>query len=361
MLGSKLMHSPVLAAGLHEDRMSETRDDRQAATIVDVAERAGVAVGTVSRFINGREVRKTNEMRIREAIKELGYQTNTFAQAMKTDVTKTVAVVMDGFDEFHTQVLSNAITQFFDHGYQVTTYHLKNEPGELDNLMSIMTARKFDGVVMSGTFNNTISLDQLRSLQKPIVLFNDEATGIDIDRVLVNNREASKRAVQHMIEMGHERIAIIKASDLQSSSRGRYQGFCDAMEEAGLQVRDEYICEGSWRLSDGYFALQQLMALDEPPTALFSVNYEMTMGVLEAMKEQGLQVAKDLSLVSYDDPYFFRLLTPSITAIAQPHDLIASRLVEMMLTRLNNGISSSSRKMTVSCDVILRDSVVRLS
>ncbi|SDR48006.1 LacI family DNA-binding transcriptional regulator [Pseudovibrio sp. Tun.PSC04-5.I4] len=340
--------------------MTETKDGRQIATIVDVAERAGVAVGTVSRFINGREVRKTNEMRIREAIKELGYQTNTFAQAMKTDVTKTIALVMDGFDEFHTQVLSNAITRFFDHGYQVTTYHLKNERGGLDNLMSIMNARKFDGVVMSGTFNNTISLEQLRTLQKPIVLFNDEATGIDIDRVLVNNREVSKRAVQHMVEMGHKRIAIVKASDKQSSSRGRFQGFCDAMMDAGHEVRDEYICEGDWKLADGYFALKELMDLPEPPTALFSVNYEMTMGVLEAMKEMGLEVAKDLSLVSFDDPYFFRLLNPSITAIAQPHEEIASRLVDMMLTRLNKDISSSSRKMTVACDVILRDSVTKI-
>lgn len=337
-----------------------TKDLRQSTTIVDVAERAGVAVGTVSRFLNGREVRKSNEVRIRAAIEELGYHTNMFAKAMKTDVTKTIAVVLDGFDEFHTQVLANIIQRFFTQGYQVTTYHLKNQPGELDNLLAIMNARKFDGVVMSGTFNRAISSDYLRSLQKPVVLFNNEATGVEIDRILVDNREASKRASQHFIEMGHQRIAIVKASDSHSSARDRYMGYCDALGEAGLPVDERYIFEGNWKISDGYYALKQFMALENPPTSLFSLNYEMTMGVLEAMKELGLHVGRDVSIISFDDPYFFRLMTPSITAIAQPLDTIAERVVDLMMTRLNTDISSSSRKRVVSCDVILRDSVVRL-
>lgn len=330
-------------------------------TIVDVAEYAKVAIGTVSRYINGKKVRRENEKRIEDAIKALNYQTNPIARAMSTDSTKTIAVIIDGFDEFHMRILSFLISEFESRGYTVSTFHYREGQGELEALMRSVSANRVDGIVMSGPFKDGLTAKLMQIPNRPVVLFNNETSGLGIDQVVVNNKEISKQAVDYLFMMGHENIAIVAAGFNNSSGRLRYEGYVQALQNSEIPLNEDYIYEGDWKSSAGYMALKQFMALPNPPTAIFSVSYLMTIGIISAAKELGIKIGEDLSLISFDDPDMFKLFDRSITAISQPHEQIARRITDLLTSRISDDISASSRRLVLLCDLILRESVTNVS
>lgn len=338
--------------------MKENKQPEKVATIQDVATEAGVAIGTVSRYLNGYSIRQNNRQQVESAIAKLNYQTNSVARAMKTSKTYTIAFVVPNYDEFNSAILTYLIQLFRDQGYMVVTYHYDDNATTLIDSLSSLASRRIDGIIMSGALETKQEAINLMQAGKPVILFNNDIRALDIDRVLVNNTQVMKQAVNHLIASGHRKIGII-TGDLVSSSSGssRYQGYVEALAEAGIELRDEYIVKGKWRQLDGYVALESFRALEEPPTAFIACNYLMATGALEAMKEHRLIPGEEFSVISFDDVEMFRLFTPSITAIAQPTQKIAHYLTDLMLTRLEGDLEPASRTVRVPCDLILRESI----
>lgn len=327
------------------------------ATIEDVARRAEVAIGTVSRYLNGHSVRKGNRQKIEEAIKALSYSTNVAARTMKTNKTYTIGVILSGFDGFSSTVLAGLTRHFKQAGYAVVTFHHEDDPEILDEVFRFLSSRQVDGIVFAGGADAASHIDTVLSFGKPVVLYNNDIEALELDRVLVNDYETSRKAVEYFLHLGHRKVGIITGSLTTSTGRNRLEGFRAAFRSFNLEPPEQYVIEGRWHSRDGYSGTHNLMERDDPPTAIFFSNYRLALGGIEALQERKISIPNGVSLITFDDMDFFRLLNPPLTAIAQPAPDIAEALTEMMINRLNGEYTGPPRKIILPCSFIIRNSV----
>jgi LacI family transcriptional regulator len=342
------------------DEDIEAQARRRPPTIVDVAETAGVAVGTVSRYLNGHAIRRANRDQIEEAIEALGYRRNAQAAAMKTDLTHVVGLMVPVFDEFHgvtLEYLSNAIRKT---GRALLSYCHSADPKVMREALEFFARQRIDALIMTGEEELYEQVDELIGQGTPVIFYNNDIRGLPADRVFVDNRGASRRAVNYLLDLGHTRIGIIAGAPRDSSGRERYEGYVEALSHYGLPLDPRLVTYGNWGVDGGYNALAHLMALDDPPTAVFGASYPMTIGALGWLREQGRRVPDDLSLLSFDDVPLFRLHEAGITAIAQPLAKIADAITGALVGRLTSPGDERPRTLTLDCDLILRGSTRRL-
>lgn len=328
-------------------------------TIVDVAEAAGVAIGTVSRHINGLPVRAANRDQIEKAISTLGYRRNATAVAMKTDTTRIVGFLVPALSEFHAQVLEHLTRKMRLSGRAVLSFCHDQQPSMIKEGLEFFASHRVDAIVMDGDEGARQELLRFIEDGQVVVLYDNDMPDLSVDRVFVENRKASARAVRHLIELGHERIAIIHGNIGDTAGQERLDGYLDAMAAQGLSGDPELIVAGHWRESGGYQAIEQLMALPSPPTAVFSANYTMSLGVLAFLHERGLKMPDDISLVSFDEVAALRLHIPDITTIAQPIERLADTITNIVAARLSDPFALGRREVRIDADIILRNSTGR--
>ena len=329
----------------------------RAPTITDVAELAGVAVGTVSRYLNGYSVRRSNQDQVEHAIAKLRYRRNALAAAMKTDKTHIIGFLVPAFDEFHALVLETLARSVRRTSRALLTYCHSNEPREFHQALEFFATQRVDALIMDGTHVTYPEADALTRQGVPVLIYNNDIAGIAADRVLVDNYHASYRAVSHLIDLGHSRIAILTGDLRDSSAKLRAAGYEAALRDRGLMIDPAYAKgPNSWGTDRAGAALQALMALPAPPTAIFCSNYQIAVGALTWLKAKGLKLPDDLSLVSFDDVALFRLHDAGITAIAQPHARIAESITDMLVATLSNAQDRLPHTITLDCDLILRGS-----
>lgn len=336
---------------------------RKPATIVEVAEHAGVAIGTVSRYLNGHPIRRSNRDQIEHAIETLGYRRNAVAAAMKTDLTNVVGFLVPPPSEFHMAVLEHLSHAMRPSGRALLTYCHTVDKASLVEALDFFEAHRVDCLVMSGEQD---AADHIRYMAKsgtPVIFYDNDVRGLPVDRVFVENRAASFRAVSHLLDIGHTDVACISGSLHDSAGRERHEGYVQAMRSRGLDIPPDYVINGDWNETRGYSAMLRLLSLDRPPTAVFSCNYNMTVGGLRLLKEHGLKVPDDISLVSFDDVPLFSLHESGITAVAQPVAKIADTIASIISSRLSGGggASHEPHTITLNCDLILRGSTRRLA
>lgn len=325
-------------------------------TIVDVAQAAGVAIGTVSRYLNGLPVRKSNRLPIEQAIDKLGYRRNLVAVSMKRQTTHIVGLMVPTLSEFHAGLLEQLTRRLRATGRAVLCYCHDLEASSIEDGLEFFASHRVDAVVMDGLVNAQGVLERYVADGLPVVLYDNDIAGLSADRVFTTNRRSSRRLVEHLAELGHTRIATICGSFTDSAGRERRDGYLDALREHSLPVRDEYLLPGNWNEAGAYAAIRDLFALPEPPTAVFSANYNMTMGALRWLRENGIDVPTDLSLVSFDDVPAWSIHPAGITAVDQCLDRLAEAIVSVLLERLEAGPLSGRRTLLVDANIILRGS-----
>lgn len=335
---------------------------RRQATIVEVADRAGVAIGTVSRYLNGHPVRRGNRDQIEQAISELGYRRNAIAAAMKADFTNTVGFLVPTLSQFHAAVLDNLSRAMRRAGRALITYSHEAEARSVADALDFFAAHRVDCLVMDGRGDVDERILDLIANGTPVIFYDNDWPGLPVDRVLVESRVASHRAVTHLLDIGHTRIAVLTGNINDWNGRERFEGYRQAMLDRGIEINPAYVLDNHWNENEAYTGMLQLLSLTEPPTALYCCNYNMTVGALRLLKDHGLKVPDDISVVSFDDVPLFQLHEAGITAIAQPVVKISETITSIMASRLSErGFSHEPHTITLNCDIILRGSTRRLT
>lgn len=346
---------------MSEDKTSIGTGKRRQATIVDVADAAGVAVGTVSRYLNGHPIRRGNRDQIEQAIERLGYRRNAVAAAMKTDLTNTIGFMVPGLSEFHAAVLERLSYNLRKAGKALLTLCHNSDPRSARDVLDFFATHRVDALVMDGQDDVGDRIKALLDHGTPVVFYDNDVRGLPVDRVFVENRAASRRAVGHLIDLGHERIGVLTGDLHDFTGRERLEGYKVALAERGIPFRPSYVIDAHWKYDGGHNGMRALLELPEPPTAVFSCNYNMTHGALALLKEHRLKLPDDLSLVSFDDVPLFALHDVGITAVSQPVDKIADTIAGILLRRLSNPAGNAPHTTTIlQCDIILRGSTRRL-
>lgn len=334
-----------------------TTDNRKRhATIADVAETAGVAVGTVSRYLNGQPVRMSNRYSIEEAIKTLSYRRSSAAVSMKTQATGIIGLMIPGYSEFHASLHEDLARRLRQSGRAVICYSHDRDVASIERGFEFFAEHRADAIVMDGDEGARPILQRSVEDGLVVVLYDHDLEGIAADRVFMENVKSSKRLVDHLLELGHRRVATLHGLLEDSGGRERLEGYLQALRAHGVPVNEDYIVPGFWIDEGGYAGMRDLMSLPEPPTALFSANYLMTIGALRWLREHDLDTPKDISIVSFDDVPAFSIHHAGITAVGQPTDRFAEAIARLLDERLSTGRTGQRHTLRIGGNITLRGS-----
>lgn len=301
----------------------------------DVARAAGVSTATVVRVVNGEaNVASATRTAVEAVISQLGYVPNAAARALSSGKSRMVGLLVPSIQNPYNSSVSEALqVELLAHGYSLLISSMSGKDDPRTHLSQLARAGTLAGIAMTSVRPDA-GLLQLISGGLASV-FIDQRPGIDgVDVIRTNNREAAFDAIASLLRLGHRRIAMIGGPPDFDTARERLTGYRDAHHAFGLTAEPQLERCGSMDERGGYDAAAEVLAYPDRPTALFSYNGRVTIGVLEAVRARGLSIPGDVSLISFDDEPVFEVTDPPITAIHQPTgemgDLAAQRLIAQL-------------------------------
>jgi len=312
----------------------------------DVAERAGVSTATVSRaLMNPEKVSAATRQKVEQAVIDVGYSPHALARNAKRSESRTILVIVpDICDPFFSEIIRGIETTAAQEGYLVLIGDCAHQNQQEKSFLNLMLTRQIDGMVLLGSqLPFDTGVEEQRNLP-PMVMANEFAPELELPTVHIDNLTAAFEAVNHLYQLGHRRIACIAGPEQMPLSHYRLQGYIQSLRRNGLTVVPEYIVRGDFTFEAGAAALKQLMALPQPPEALFCHSDIMALGALSQAKAQGLRVPQDISLVGFDDIELARYSDPQLTTVAQPRFAIGREAMLLLLEQLQGkSVSNGSR------------------
>ncbi|GAB6889516.1 LacI family DNA-binding transcriptional regulator [Geobacillus stearothermophilus] len=326
------------------------------ASIKDVAKRANVSTATVSRVLrNTGNVTEETRQRVLEAIEALNYQPNVLGRYLRRMETETVLVVVpDIMNPFFSKVLRGIEAVALKHGYQVLLGDTQNDARLEEQYLNVLPQRQVDGMIfLTARIRKELMEEMAR--QFPIVLACEYLEGADIPTVSIDNISSARKATEHLIRLGHCRIAHLSGPMNIILSRDRLRGYQQALAQHELEADAALVQEGDFTYESGYNLTLKLLALEKPPTAIFAANDEMAIGAIKAVRHRGGRIPDDVAVVGFDDIQMASIFEPSLTTIAQPMFEIGQKAMELLLA-LIEGTSARRRQLVLPDRLVIRDS-----
>ncbi|MCC5950381.1 MAG: LacI family DNA-binding transcriptional regulator [Nitriliruptoraceae bacterium] len=308
-------------------------------TIDDVAALSGVSRSSVSRYLNGNNVRSRDA--IRSAIEKLGYEASPIARSLRSGRTSLIGVlVADVSNPFFGAAfrgIESVARSEGSAGPDPVQLLLCNTDEHEDRLAELLEglAGRIDALIIAPPVESDPPA-QLARLGIPVVLLDRVFAGPPVgDAVLVDNEGGVAAAVHHLAELGHVRIGFISGPLDSTPGRGRYEGYRQGLDGVGLPFSEELVAFGDFRKRSGEIATAQLLALDEPPTALIATNNLMALGALDELDHQSVQVGHELSFVGFDDFEAAELMRPPVATVSRPMAEQGEIAMRLLLARMN--------------------------
>lgn len=326
--------------------------------MLDVAAAAGVSVATVSAAVNGTApVSSELRGRIESAISAIGYKRNAIARSLKMGTTKTIGlVVADITNPFFTDVVSVIQDVLHRAGYAVMLCCTDEDPSMQEEQIALLLNRMVDGLIIAPAGDD----DNLRRLvagaSVPVVLIDRLCHDLEADAVVLDNHHAVETATNYIINLGHRSIGYISGSLDTSTGRDRLAGYKAALDAANIDYRDDLVRIGNFREKDAYKAAMQMLTKPDRPSAIFSANNLMVIGVMKAIRDIGLSCPEDISVASFDDFPWADVFQPHLTTIAQPVQAIGEQAAELILDRIADKSERAPRRIVLKGRLTIRDS-----
>jgi LacI family transcriptional regulator len=328
-------------------------------TIRDVARRAGVSPMTVSRVINDSAlVSDGTRRRVEDAIGELGYVPSRLARGLSARRTGTLAVIVpDVANPFFTLIVRGAEDVARRAGYRVILCDTRGDLALEREVIEEMLAHRVEGILIAPVNDRSREhMQRLTAFDVPFVLVDRSVRGVDADTVLGDSADGAQRLVEHLLSLGHRRVGMIVESDDVSTARDRRKGYEAALQAAGLPADRELVVRASVDPEGGREGMRRLLTLDEPPTAVFTVNNLVAVGAIEAVREAGLEVPDDVALVCFDDIEYASRLYPFLTVMEQPAETFGTLGTQLLLERIEDRAPERSRVVVLPAQFVVRRS-----
>jgi DNA-binding LacI/PurR family transcriptional regulator len=301
-------------------------------TIYDVARLAGVSTASVSRALNGTgQLSATTRASIEAAVEQLGYRPNTIARSLVTKSTQTIAFLLPDITNPFYAALVSGIQEFaLAHDHTMLLCTTEGDAEREEQYLELLRAKQVDGALVDGLVLPTSRIARFVEDGFPIVCLDRDIAARSIPLVQVDNRLGGRMATEHLLELGHHRIAHVTGARSLRISEDRLAGFRDAFAAVGMKPL-ELVAEGRFTEEGGYDATKTLLGRGIDFTAVFAANDLSAVGVLNALAEAGLRVPDDVSVVGFDDFRLAAYTTPPLTTIHQPAAEIGARATEMLI------------------------------
>jgi LacI family transcriptional regulator len=307
-------------------------------TIMDVARLARVSIATVSGVANGRRTASAEvQRRVEEAMKALDYHADHLARSLKTGRSRVIGMIIpDLANPFFVEVMCGVEETARNAGYSMIFSNSNENPAQERENLAMLYSQRVGGVVLACSDGHA-AYDRLTARRFPIVFVDRlPVTGYCGRAVIVDNIGAAYDATRHLIELGHADIALIAGRTDLSVGIGRIEGFRKAMQEAHLPIREAYFRQGDFSWESGHRCGLELLSLPEPPTAIFSCNNKMTLGLMRALTECGAKCPEYVSVLAFDDFAWTSNFAPQLTAVAQPSHEMGRRAVQLLLSTMDS-------------------------
>jgi LacI family transcriptional regulator, galactose operon repressor len=328
-------------------------------TIRDVARRSGVSPMTVSRVINASpRVSPDTVRRVEQAIAELGYVPNRLARGLSRRKTGTIALIVpDVANPFFTLIVRGAEDVARRAGYRIILCDTRADVALERDVVEEMIAHRVEGIAIAPVSDRSRTpLRRLAKLGVPVVLIDRTVEGIESDVVLGDSVGGAQQLVEHLISLGHSRIGLIVESDDVSTARDRRRGYVRALEQAGLPLDPDLVVLSTVDPQGGFSGMEQLLRLEDRPTAVFTVNNLVALGAIEAVRAEGLDVPDDVALVCFDDIEYASRLYPFLTVMMQPAETFGTLGIQLLLERIDGRMSDGGRVVVLPGRFVVRRS-----
>jgi LacI family transcriptional regulator len=330
-------------------------------TIKDVARLAGVAVGTVSRYLNGAEVKQVNKIKIEESIQVLNFRINPIARTLKTNRTNTIGIVIqDLSDLYSTTIIKSVEKELYKQGYNIFVCDAWGDKELEIEKISLLLEKMVDGLIVYPCSSNLEYLNNLINRECPVVTIDLKAEGYECDQVFSDNTSSTYNAVQWLINNNHKRIGLISGNPGYFTGGERLKGYKRALEDYSIPEESEFIKITNFTEEQGYSALKDLMELEEKPTAIIASNYYTTIGAVKAVYDLGIKIPEELSLIGFDNLGLTELVRPSLSIIVQPMEEVGRSAAQLLLRRIKGDYEGYPHTSRLKTDLVLRDSTRRL-
>lgn len=331
------------------------------ATIKDVAKEAGVSVGTVSRFLNGADIKERNRQSITLAIKKLNYKVNPIARCLKTNKTNTIGVLIYDLTSVYATTIVKSIEQkLFEFGYSTFVCDYWNNPELEHQKANLLIDKMVDGLIV---FPSSPRADYLHTIQQsgiPVAIVDWGVAGFECDHVLIDNVNSIYSAVERLFKYNHKRIGLINGPKSNYIARERLEGYKRVHQDYNLPYDQSLVKMNGFDKMNGYKSFLDLLDMDNPPTAIIACNYNTTLGMVKAINERKLNIPDDISVIGFDNLGLSDVVQQPLSIIVQPTKEIGSKVASLMLKRLNKDNDNFPTTLRLKAHFIEEPSIKRL-
>lgn len=328
-------------------------------TISDVAAAAGVSVATVSRVINGNaNVSPETLMKVTKAIQELNYRPNLLGRDLRRTRSERVLVLLPNISNpFYSEIVKGIEDVANRNGYSIMLCNTDSDIKRERTYIKMLKTRLADGAILMAS---EMSCEELTELSKEVLIVQccEYKEGVPLPHVSIDNEKAAYKATNHLISLGHRKIAFIGADNQFLSSNLRETGYKRALSDAGIEINPEYICYGDYGYKSGLRNMKKLLILPERPTAVFCISDVMAIGAIRCAMEENLKVPDDLAVCGFDNIHFSWMFTPSITTISQPMYDLGCTAMDALINIIE-GKSIETMNYFLEHELIIRGSTLK--
>jgi LacI family transcriptional regulator len=331
-------------------------------TIKDVAKEAGCSLSTVSLVVNNRGyVRAETRERVLKVVKDLSYHPTRSARGLASKTSGNIGFILreDHFSQaepFYTRVFLGTEFVASQHGFYVLLTTIKQDFDDRDEFPRFLLERNVDGLIVAGK----VSAEFLAKVSRfgiPVVLVDFEQKHRRWSSVLIDNRTGARAITQHLVSLGHSRIAFVAGDIVHPSIRERLDGFHEVLSEHGIALPPQYVdtVEPDTRIANGSAAMARLLRLHERPTAVVAANDALAIGCMQEIQASGLRVPDDIAVAGFDDVEVSALMRPPLTTVRVFKEDLGRQAIAMLVEMIRNGGSTTVTRH-VPVELIVRQS-----
>lgn len=289
-----------------------------AITIKDLAKETGLGSATISAYLNGVPVRSYNKEKIEQAIKKLGYIRNEYARGLKTHESRTIGVLIPELSNiFATSIISEMEEMLREKGYGIIVCDCRTDLNLEQESLRFLLSKMVDGLIIMPISTDSKALKIALDNNVPITVLDRMTDSDKVSHIVINNREISSQAVNNIIERGLRRIALITGDMEVYTAKERRMGYQEALEAVGC-YDESLVYNGGLSVEGGYQATKRMLKECKDIEAVFVTNYEMSVGSMIAMTEEGKLVGNEIEFIGFDNVEMSKVFTPKLATVNQP-------------------------------------------
>jgi LacI family transcriptional regulator len=340
--------------------------EKKVNNIKDLADKLGVSVTTVSRVLNGKSqkfrISQQTSQKVLEAARKYHYSPNRIARGLKLEKTETIGLIIpDIANPYFGSIAKTIEVEAHKNGYSIILCDSLDDEVTEAELLQLLAGRKVDGIIIAPTGKSSTHVKEISQQGIPVMVIDRYFSDTELPFVTTDNQLGALLATEHFIEMGHRKIACIQGINGISANSERVTGFRDALQKHEIPLNESLILGNDFGEENGYIQTKKLLDLPGRPTAIFALSNLISIGALRALKEAGLIVPDDISIVSFDEQPYSAFLACPMTTVEQPREEIGKLAFQYLLNRINDGNAGNIESTMLKPRLIIRESVKKLN